>query len=247
MLLRVTLQKTNSGNTAITIDILLVVQTHDAANVRVGWEHAQKMCSGNITENTSRVSRVSKCRIPSTSSLGLAPLHNRCNLYSRVREGCILSLPLAKEVRSSWPRHISNQIHEDAYGNKHNACTHKKWLRGALTTFTRTVSRRISTTLSLSRVTCLVPKPDRFTSTCRSWLLVVSPGTLVCAQCTLTQYGFMRQTLSLLWLQLFRFARPMDCVSQLCVCVCFQSASERASSVVSLLYHSEIPHREVFR
>ena len=37
-----------------------------------GWEQAQNKCSGRLTENASRGSRVSECHMPSTSSLGLA-------------------------------------------------------------------------------------------------------------------------------------------------------------------------------
>ena len=61
----------------LAIFIPLMIQSHDAdTNVGLSREHAQNTCSGKITGHTSCGSRVSKCRMYSTSILGLALLRN---------------------------------------------------------------------------------------------------------------------------------------------------------------------------
>ena len=71
-----------------------------------------EQCSGRNAENASRRSRVSECRMPSTSSLGHALFRNRYKSFDSCLPFGLRSLPPPArwEGVSSRPRHISYHI-----------------------------------------------------------------------------------------------------------------------------------------
>ena len=67
----------------LAIFIPPMIQNHDAdTSVRVGWKQPRTCVLVKITENTSRGSRASSCRMHSTSSFGLAVLRNNRTLVT---------------------------------------------------------------------------------------------------------------------------------------------------------------------